>query len=489
MIFLKPMAFFPSDWDDEEQEGFDGNVEELVKEFESRKREDFSPRELIEIFKFYSYNQLSSHHTEKVFGLMKVVLEQGIEQFPYIPIFAIHLAEMLIRENNYRLAKKYISKAKEYNNFEPAFFFLEATIYSLEGRKDKAREATREGLLLTGDDEQSLQDFLEILIHYGQSELALTVLDRCLELKADINYILEKWLAQTDDSKVIESLIPALERIVDNEPYSEESWYLLGNAYATIENYHQASDAFDYAVTINENFLEAWLGFLESLYEVGEYPAFIKHYNEQQPRFHPNAFEELKGLLAWSYYETGKIKEARNIYREVLKSNPDDSESWYSNGLTWHYAGDYAGAIPYLKRAWELNPKEADYGIVLAAAYFGNNEDDKWQLLYELLADEFPDEEEVWLDWGVALHETGDTDKAIEITQNALTNIPGNHKLLYRMTALCYLTGQKKVAEYLLDTALQINSEDHVQMFIFAPELKKSGSLLRIIAKHTQPGK
>ena len=95
----------------------------------------------------------------------------------------------------------------------------------------------------------------------------------------------------------------------------------------------------------------------------------------------------------------------------------------------------------------------------------------------------------MWLDWGVALHETGDSDKAIEITQNGLTSLPGNHKLLYRMCALCYLTGQKEVAEYLLETALQINAEDHNQLFIFAPELKKSGSLLRIISKHIQPGK
>jgi tetratricopeptide (TPR) repeat protein len=481
------MGFFPSDWDDDEQDGFNGNAEELARKFELDKDAQFSPRELMEIFRYYSLAHLKSAIPEIGFIRMKSVLEVGTAQFPYIPVFAIHLAEVLMGELNYRLARKYINKAKEYNQFEPALHFLEATIYSLEGRTDKATESMAEGLQLAGEDEQVHEDFLELLIHYRQFEMAIPVLERCLDLKADVNYIIEKWLAQTEDLKIINALIPMLERIVNNDPYSEESWYLLGNAFASAELYSQAVDAYDYAVTINDNFLEAWLGYLESTYEIGDYSTFIKYYHEQKNRFHPAAFEELKGLLAWSYYENGNTQEARSIYREILKNNPQDSESWYSLGLTWHYSGDYSAAIPCLKKAWELNPIEADYGIVLAAAYFGNNEEDKWQLLYEVLANDFPEEEEVWLDWGVALHETGDTDKALEITENGLTNCPANAKLLYRMAALCYLIGQKESSAYLLETALQMNAEDHVQMFIFAPELKKSGYLLRIISKHIKP--
>ncbi len=482
------MGFFPNDWDDEEQDDFKGNVEELVREFETNKEANFSPRELLEIFKFYSYNQLMSTDSAKGFMHMKTVLEQGIDQFPYIPVFAIHMAEVLMREKSYRMARRYISKAKEYSSFEPALFFVEAAIYGLEGRKEKALETMKEGMELAGEDDQALEDFLELLIHYNQFELALPVLERCLDLDADVNYIVEKWLGQMNDKQIIRSLLPMLERMVDKDPYSEEAWYLLANASSDMEDYEKAITAYDFAVTINENFLEAWVGYLEALYEQENYNTFIKHYEEQALRFHPGAFEELKGLLAWSHYEIGKIKEARALYHEVLKKSPEDSESWYSMGLTWHYEQEYGKAIPYLEKAYGLNSVEADYGVVLAAAYFGNGNADKWEPLYEVLSEEFPTEEEVWLDWCVALHETGQSDKAITITQEGIKHNPGNTKLLYRMAALCYLTGQQAAAIYLLETALSINAEEHAQMFIFAPELKKAGSLLRLIARFTNPG-
>lgn len=481
------MSFFPSDWDDDEDD-FDGNVEELVREFEGQRRDDFTPRELLEIFRYYSENQIFTTQETRGLSLMKMVLEKGINQFPYIPVFAIHMAEVLIREQNFRLARKYLAQAMEYNAFEPALYFVESVILSLEGRKEKAFEAMNKGLDLAGDDDQVLEDYLELLIFYGRFDMAFPILERALRNGSDVGYILEKWLNGSSEKDQVANLLPLLEKMVDEEPYSDDAWFLLGTAFAELENHEKALWAYDYAVTINENFLEAWIGHLESLYETEKYEDFLSNINTQQKRFAVTAFDELQGLMAWSLYETGKIQESRQLYRDVLKKTPQDSESWYSMGLTWHYESNYVAAIPYLERAYELNPAEADYGIVLAAAYFGAGEHDKWDAMYDILSQEHPEEEEVWLDWSVALYETGETDKAMEVTQMGLKQNPNSHKLMYRLASLCYLTGQQAASEYLLETALSVNAEDHVQMFIFAPELKKAGSLLRIIARFINPG-
>lgn len=482
------MSFFPSDWDDEEDEEFSGNVEELVKEFEGHVREDFSPRELLEIFRYYSMGQLFTSRDSKGKAHMKTVLELGINQFPYIPVFAIHMVELLMAEKNYRLSRKYIAQAKEYNAFEPALFFMEAVVLSLEGRKEKAMEQMNTGLELAADDEETLEDFLELLLYYSRFDMALPVLERALQRGQDVSYILEKWLDVSTNKDQIDQIIPLLEKMVDDAPYSEDAWYLLGSAWLELENHERSAWAFDFAVTINDNFLEAWIGYLESIYENGMYADFIKHIQEQQKKFSASAFDELQGLLAWSYHETGDTQQARTLYRKILKKNAQDSESWYSMGLTWHYEQNYNAAIPYLERAFELNPTEADYGIVLAAAYFGAGEKDKWDAMYDMLAQEHPEEEEVYLDWGIALHETGETERAMEITQAGLKQNPNSYKLMYRLAAICYLTGQQAASEYLLETALSVNVEEHTQMFIFAPELKKAGSLLRIIARYINPG-
>lgn len=482
------MSFFPSDWDDEDDDDFNGNVEELVKEFENRNRDDFSPRELLEIYRYYSMDQLFSGVEGTGRSHMKMVLELGMSQFPYIPVFTLHMVEILMGEKNYRLARKYISQAKEYNAFEPALFFMEAVVYSLEGRNEKALDLMNTGLELAADDAETIEDFLELLMFYGRFEMALPVLEKALRKGQDVSYILEKWLDIATEDEDIGKIIPLLERMVDENPYSEDAWYLLGSAFLELENHEKAAHAFDFAVTINENFLEAWNGYLECLYETGKYADFIKHHTEQKPRFSTGAFDDLAGLHAWSLYETGNIADSRTLYRQILKKNPQDSESWYSLGLTWHYEQNYASALPYLERAYELNPTEADYGIVLAAAYFGLQETEKWDALYDILAQEHPEEEEVYLDWGVALHETGETDRALEVTQLGLKQNPNSFRLMYRLSAVCYITGQQAAAEYLLETALSVNAEEHAQMFIFAPELKKAGSLLRIIARYVNPG-
>ncbi|MBL7811968.1 MAG: tetratricopeptide repeat protein [Bacteroidetes bacterium] len=481
------MSLFPSDWDDEEDDEFEGNIEELVREFEGKQREDFTSRELLEIFRYYSYNT-GITDAAPGFTRIKRVLELGITQFPYMPVFAIHLAEVLIRENNFRMARKYIHQAREYNAFEPALFFIDAVIFALEGRTEKANDMLNRGLELAGNDEAVLEDLLELLIFYGQFDMALPVLEKSLEIGSDVNYIMEKWLNHTEDKHLVAAVIPMLERMVDQSPYAEDTWYLLGSAFMELEEHAKAEWAFDYAVTINDTFHEAWIGYLEAVYENEKYKEFLQLLAEQTPRFPAGAFDELQGLQAWSLYETGDIKGSRTHYREVLRKNPQDSESWYSMGLTWHYEQNFSAALPYLEKAWELNPEEADYGIVLAAAYFGMHEAEKWEAIYETLAAEHPNEEEVWLDWSLALWETGQTDRALETTQNGLKHNPGNARIMYRLAAMCYLTGQQAAAEYLLETALTFHAEDHTQMFIFAPELKKAASLLRIIARFTNPG-
>ncbi len=481
------MSFFPSDWDEEEGDDFQGNLEDLVHDFERKSRDDFSPRELLEIYKYYQLNQPLDETGFKPSRFMKMALEKGVNEFPYLPVFALHMAEILILERNLRLSRKYLAQAKEYNAFEPALFFLEAVTYFIEDKKEKGDELLIRGFELSGEDDDVLTDVCILLIHHGLFKEALPLIKGMLERGSDATDILNEWMNDVRNPQLNKELIPFLEKQVDNFPYNEDAWYLLGRAWFSVEDFTKAHWAYDYAVTINENFPEAWIGILESLYEAEKYPAFIKTFNEQKEKFGWELLEEIKGLYAWSLYESGDATESRKVYREILQKNPQDNESWYSMGLTWHYEQNFKAAIPFLERAFELKHTEPDYGIVLAAAYFGNGDEEKWQILYEMLSLDHPMEDELWLDWGIALYEIGETDKCIEVTQKGLKFNPDSYRLMYRLGALCYLNGQTGAAEYLIEAALKANPNEHLQMFIFAPALKKATSLIRLIAKYVEP--
>jgi tetratricopeptide (TPR) repeat protein len=156
-------------------------------------------------------------------------------------------------------------------------------------------------------------------------------------------------------------------------------------------------------------------------------------------------------------------------------------------GLTWHYEENYTSAIPYLEKAYDIDRFEPDYGMVLASAYFGANLADKWEPLYQTLTLEHPNNPELWLDYITALHENGESEKSLEVIEQALTNNPQHPGLLYRFSALCYLNNQVNAALLVLERALELNPNDHVQLFTFAPELKKARAILTCISKFTTP--
>jgi len=315
----------------------------------------------------------------------------------------------------------------------------------------------------------------------------MPVLEKALDTGAEVSVILEKYIEKAEEGGLVDALIPMIQRIIDKDPYSAEAWYVLGSGYMAQGDHEQALKALDFAVTINENFADAWVTFLECTYELGHYDKFIVQYNELQKRFPKKTFIEVEGLLAWSHYEQGDIKTCRSIYKEILKNQPQDAECWYSMGLTWHYEENYVAAIPYLERAYDLDHFECDYGMVLASAYFGANLPEKWEPLYESLTIEHASNPEVWLDFSTSLYETGNTDKALDIIETGLLNNPKHSGLFYRLAALCYLSGQASAALIILEKALEINANEHIQLFTFAPELKKATAILACIAKFTTP--
>ena len=485
---FESMSFFSSDWDDDEEEDvFQGDVDALVRDFESKQRKTFSAREWLELYRYYASQFPAKTGQYRADTYIKVILETAIQQFPYMPIFSLHMAEWLVRDQKLAKARNVVSQALQYTPFEPALGFMQALIFSLQGHKKKAMEELQSVLTNMGDEEAMLEDFLEISLYHGQFDLAMPVLEKALDTGAEVSVILEKYIEKAEEGGLIDALLPMIQRIIDQDPYSAEAWYVMGSGHMAQGDHEQALKALDFAVTINENFADAWVTFLECTYELGHYQDFINTYKELATRFPKRTFAEVEGLLAWSHYEQGDVKTCRSIYKEILKHQPQDAECWYSMGLTWHYEENYSAAIPYLERAYDLDHFESDYGMVLASAYFGAHMQEKWEALYESLTIEHATNPEVWLDYSTSLYEIGESDKALDVIETGLLNNPQHSGLLYRLAALCYLSGQASAAIFVLEKALEINANEHIQLFTFAPELKKATAILNCVAKFTQP--
>ncbi len=75
-----------------------------------------------------------------------------------------------------------------------------------------------------------------------------------------------------------------------------------------------------------------------------------------------------KRLLGEAYVEEGKIKQAVDLYDEVIKNDSMNFEAWYEKGRLLAQAKDTVGAIAALKTAYYLQPI-ATYALELAHLY------------------------------------------------------------------------------------------------------------------------
>ena len=61
-------------------------------------------------------------------------------------------------------------------------------------------------------------------------------------------------------------------------------------------------------------------------------------------------------LLAWAYYRSGRISEARLASEQALRTGTSDAAVWFHAGIIAHASGDPAAARVRLKKALGLNP-------------------------------------------------------------------------------------------------------------------------------------
>jgi tetratricopeptide (TPR) repeat protein len=96
--------------------------------------------------------------------------------------------------------------------------------------------------------------------------------------------------------------------------------------------------------------------------------------------------------LGDEYFESGNYKQAIEIYKKVLESNPNDIDTSNDLGLAYHYTGNSNLAEEVLMKGIEADP-------------------------------EF---QRIWLTLGYVLKSTGKNEKARPVLQNAMDMDPNN---------------------------------------------------------------
>jgi tetratricopeptide (TPR) repeat protein len=106
--------------------------------------------------------------------------------------------------------------------------------------------------------------------------------------------------------------------------------------------------------------------------------------------------------------------------------------------------------------------------------------------IYEKLTEDYPNINEVWLDYSELFYKMEDIDSAISHNSEGIKNLPDDVSLKYRLAGYLYEGGYQQDGKQMLHNALTENKEKVSEFLEFFPELEKDANIVAIIDSYQQ---
>ncbi len=241
------------------------------------------------------------------------------------------------------------------NNVQMLFF--KAIVLERFGWFDEALHILDDILTLepTRDDAY----FRRGIIHYRKEEYPKSVKDfrRCLELNpANKKALRCVALGLYASGKGREAIIE-IDRLIEIDPADHTSHYLKGIMHTNLEEFDNAKQSLDRALTQNHDNAKYVQVFCRVLLLMGNHDKAIKEAQNAVNTSPESA--ELVYNLATVYVNLNNIDKAEEQYKRVLQIRSDHPDALIYLGGIFSNNGEYEKGLEYLKRGIEIDPEHA----------------------------------------------------------------------------------------------------------------------------------
>lgn len=177
----------------------------------------------------------------------------------------------------------------------------------------------------------------------------------------------------------------AYQQAVKLNPQYVEAWRELGESYEAMMSFDDAIAAYRQALKLNANSPELWCSLGQALVQqeqhfdaIGALRKSIQLKSEHAPAW---------STLGHAYFKQNKLQDAANALRESLRIQPEDALTWYRLGLTCNGMGRFTDEIAAYERAVNLRADFADAWHNLTVAYAKSRQYEKaWNTVRKLEA-------------------------------------------------------------------------------------------------------
>ena len=154
-------------------------------------------------------------------------------------------------------------------------------------------------------------------------------------------------------------------------PKSAEMPFNLGRLFSIQDLWVESRRAFERALKIDANYMEAHDGLGFALEALGDDAAAVTRYqqaiglNQQRKGTFASPYVNLSALRL----REGGVEAARELARQAVTVNAQTDRAWSQLGRAEEKAGHLGAAVDALARAIEINPRVSSYYYVLASVY------------------------------------------------------------------------------------------------------------------------
>ncbi len=351
--------------DDEEEDYFEGNLNEDIERFESYLNGaslGYLDSDRVEVL-------IDHYLINSQYNKANQAADYAIYQFPYNALFRVRKAQAMSAMGQLKEALNLLNAIEKIDVNACELMLTKASIFSQLRDHKSALKFFKEALQLSEPEDRD-EIYLDLAMEYEalkDFEGAIKVLQEAIKYNASNESAIYEIAFCYDQIGAYEQAIKCYSDFIDENPYSFTSWYNLGNAYSKMENFEKAIWAYDYCVIINEDFGPVYFNLGNAYMGLDKFKLAIEAFDKCQ---------EIDGDDPMALCYIGECHEQLNeldlaalYYNKSLELAPLLPDAWLGLGIVEDLKGNTKEGITLIRKALDLDPENGGIYHVLAGAY------------------------------------------------------------------------------------------------------------------------
>lgn len=468
---------------DEEQDYNNEEINELVEEF--KERADHGS------LGFYDADDLEVIAEELIarfdFAYATEAIEHGMSLYPRSFAFRILNVKKLIMGMEIEEAKKELDSIEQEFPPEAEFFLEKAFFLKMSGRDAEVLPILKKAYEL---DPESPEVNIMLGAEYVKKRQYRRALEYvCLALEEDetiedqlftISYIFE-------EDKLYAESVNFFKSLAEQFPLSKGCWFGLGLAYSWVKDTDNAIDAYQNAISLDEEASTAYFNIGNVYFEAKQYEKSLQYYEEAY-RLDNQDFHAVTGM-GDCYLELQQYDKALSTYHEALLIEPNTMDAIMGIITVLRETGRTDEAEEFIKKSFSLSPQSFELLFNILPFYDEEEQIQKLKELFQLTISQLNNKEEFLKFFTIYCTASMDLrDMGIEILEEQLDNEEVTDTLPYLLAALHYLNGNIIEGNKYLKNALLINYEGHEMFLSLSPLLESNPAIQNLIELYHPQG-